>query len=195
MDGKCFRLLFSPDLFPATVPAKLERDWPLISNDLEPPRVIFIIIVAASAPTACGRQGIFMNPVDDTDAPNYSKSIKNPMCFLRMREKIYTKQYTTWFSFVEDFEHICCNAMIYNQKWSQIWNAANMMLRKGRRCLEQQFAKHDVILGINVMHKDHNYQGEGAADGNLGPPVPVCFQAKNSLSRVVILQTRTSCQQ
>ncbi|MCO5562490.1 hypothetical protein L7F22_016117 [Adiantum nelumboides] len=107
---------------------------------------------------------------DDTDAPNYSKAIKNPMCFLRMREKIYTKQYTTWFSFVEDFEHICCNAMKYNQKRSQIWNAANMMLRKGRRCLEQQFAKHDVILGINVMHKDHNYQGEGAADCNLGPP-------------------------
>lgn len=46
------------------------------------------------------QQGIFMNPVDDSNAPDYSKVIKNPMCFLKMREKIDSEQYKSWVSFV-----------------------------------------------------------------------------------------------
>eukprot|EP00250_Pteridium_aquilinum_P010997 c19772_g2_i1 orf=449-847(+) len=88
------------------------------------------------------QQGNFMNPVDDSIAPDYSKVIKKPMCFLKMRDKICAGQYTSWASFVEDFECICYNAMKYNQKRSKIWNAANLMLRHGKRCLGQLSSKH-----------------------------------------------------
>ncbi|KAI5079452.1 hypothetical protein GOP47_0004931 [Adiantum capillus-veneris] len=131
-----------------------------------------------------------MNPVDDSIAPNYSKVIKNPMCFLRMQHKVFTEQYTSWLAFVEDFKLICYNAMTYNQKRSQIWNAANLMLRQGKRCLEQQFSKHSVILGLNRMHKGHNHQEKIAADATLGPVAADVLACKNPGAKIQVTADR-----
>eukprot|EP00249_Psilotum_nudum_P028877 c38856_g1_i1 orf=1-483(-) len=98
--------------------------------------------------------GIFMDPVDDSFAPNYSKVIETPMCFLTMKEKIHLHKYMSWRSFVEDFEKICYNAMKYNQKRSQIWNAANTLFHKGKKYLDQQMAKSELILGIYRTKED-----------------------------------------
>lgn len=111
--------------------------------------------------------GIFMDPVDDSFAPNYSKVIKKPMCFLKMREKISSQQYTSWRSFVEDFERICFNAMKYNEKNSEIWNAAKTISCQGKRYLDQQAARNKTIQGIFRKAQDRNRLQEAGSSNKL----------------------------
>ncbi|MCO5589317.1 hypothetical protein L7F22_043283 [Adiantum nelumboides] len=87
------------------------------------------------------QQGFFMNASDKSLA-----SYCTPMCFSKMLEKVSTEQYSTWNSFVDDFESMCENAMKHNQKRSEVWNAASSLLRQGRRCLEQQSSKERTIV-------------------------------------------------
>ncbi|KAH7301285.1 hypothetical protein KP509_23G018800 [Ceratopteris richardii] len=80
-------------------------------------------------------------------APDYSKIIKHPMCFIQMGEKIHSGQYLSWLAFVEDFELICYNAMKYNRKRSKIWNLANSMLCRGKRIL-RHFSGSEFMLSL-----------------------------------------------
>ncbi|KAJ7294687.1 hypothetical protein O6H91_Y239900 [Diphasiastrum complanatum] len=82
-------------------------------------------------------QEIFIDPVDELFAPNYSKVIKIPMCFKTMKEKVQAQQYLSWQAFVDDFERICYNAMKYNQIRSNIWRAAKKLLCEGKKLLEK----------------------------------------------------------
>ncbi|KAJ7539851.1 hypothetical protein O6H91_11G111900 [Diphasiastrum complanatum] len=82
-------------------------------------------------------QNIFIDPVDDSFAPNYSKVIKTPMCFKTMKEKVQSQKYLSWQAFVDDFERICYNAMKYNQIRSKIWRAAKKLLRLGKRLIDK----------------------------------------------------------
>ena len=41
-------------------------------------------------------EGYFKYPVSDEQAPGYSKFIKQPICFEKMREKVHARQYRTW---------------------------------------------------------------------------------------------------
>lgn len=45
-------------------------------------------------------------------------------------------EYRTWHGFVEDFELICNNAMIYNQKRSRVHKSALSILRAGKKWLQ-----------------------------------------------------------
>ncbi len=44
----------------------------------------------------CHAEGYFKYPVTDEQAPGYSKFIKQPICFEKMREKVHARQYRTW---------------------------------------------------------------------------------------------------
>lgn len=55
----------------------------------------------------------------------------------------------------EDFERICHNAMSYNKKRSIIWTAANDLLRKGRKCLEQYEKQGDTLVTVSKSLESH----------------------------------------
>eukprot|EP00250_Pteridium_aquilinum_P026520 c33132_g1_i1 orf=2-1519(-) len=105
------------------------------------------------------QQGHFMNRMVDSLASDYT-----PMCFVMMQEKVNAEQYPSWTSFVEDFESICHNAMKHNKKRTEIWNAANLLLRQGRRCLEQHSLRAKAIQGIGKKVNDHvSAQGDDSS--------------------------------
>lgn len=105
------------------------------------------------------QQGHFKKSLDKALASDCT----TPMCFSKMREKVSSEQYSSWKTFVEDFESICHNAMKHNPKRSELWNAAYVLLRQGRRCLEQQSPKDRTNIGlaksgqngVNTHHEDH----------------------------------------
>ena len=64
------------------------------------PAVLPAVITGLHAPRAttipCPAEGYFKYPVSDEQAPGYSKFIKQPICFEKMREKVHARQYRTW---------------------------------------------------------------------------------------------------
>lgn len=50
--------------------------------------------------------------------------------------QVHGREYRTWRGFVEDFELICNNAMIYNQKRSRVHKSALAILRAGKKWLQ-----------------------------------------------------------
>lgn len=94
----------------------------------------------------------FQDPVTEAVAPGYFDFIKRPMCFQRMREKLLSREYRTWRSFVEDFELICSNASTYNRKNSKIHKAAATLLRAGRKLL--QSSELEGRKAVQLLHPD-----------------------------------------
>jgi len=72
--------------------------------------------------------GSFLNHIQDPSSSNNSDIHKKPMGFSMIRKKIESHDYTSWKSFVDDFEHVCYDAMSYYRKHRVLWNAANNML-------------------------------------------------------------------
>ncbi|KAG0556183.1 hypothetical protein KC19_11G032800 [Ceratodon purpureus] len=120
-------------------------------------------------------KGDFMGLLDGSSATDHSKVIEASICFAMMQEKIRTRQYSTWRMFVEDFEWICYNALKCNHKRSIIWAAANNLLRRGKKRLEQyerwgeslvalnktggSYASFDSKLGLPTKLKSENVEG------------------------------------
>ncbi len=50
--------------------------------------------------------------------------------------QVHGREYRTWRGFVEDFELICSNAMIYNQRRSRVHKSALAILRAGKKWLQ-----------------------------------------------------------
>lgn len=117
----------------------------------------------------------FEDPVREEDAPGYKDVIKRPMSFSAMREKLKRRQYENWKGFVEDFELICNNAMVYNQKRSKIHKCAVAMLRQGKKVLQQEemFGRKafailnpggSIALSPPLVHEVHLFGGSAAAN-------------------------------
>ncbi|KAI7842908.1 hypothetical protein COHA_003419 [Chlorella ohadii] len=81
--------------------------------------------------------GWFRHPVRESDAPNYYKIIRRPMCFEFMRGKVRGRQYATWQELVRDFELIVSNAFKFNPKRSRVHKAALVLQRGGRKILAE----------------------------------------------------------
>ena len=61
-----------------------------------------------------------------------------------------TGQYSSWTAFVADFELMCANALLYNQKRSRVHKTATSMLRHGRKQLQDiEAAGIKAILALN----------------------------------------------
>ncbi len=80
--------------------------------------------------------GIFYYPVDGKVVPGYYERIKQPMCFMVMRDKVKARSYRTWRAFVADFELICSNARTFNPKTHRVHKMAVAMQQKGRKLME-----------------------------------------------------------
>lgn len=70
---------------------------------------------------------IFIEPVDQTEVPDYSDVVKNPMDLSTMRTKIDTFQYNTLQEFENDFYLMINNCLAYNSKDTVFYRAALKM--------------------------------------------------------------------
>ena len=65
--------------------------------------------------------------------------------------QVHGREYRTWRGFVEDFELICNNAMIYNQKRSRVHKTALSVLRAGKKWLQAaELAGRKVRAGCRM---------------------------------------------
>ncbi|CAL5223173.1 g5644 [Coccomyxa viridis] len=128
--------------------------------------------------TKLDTDGVFDQPVSEEQAPGYHDFIKRPMCFQRMREKVHGREYRTWRGFVEDFELICSNAMIYNQRRSRVHKSALAILRAGKKWL--QAAELAGRRAIAMLHPE----GQAAAAAEEAREQEAAQQAAATASRL-----------
>ena len=83
------------------------------------------------------QQAIFSSPVTDDIAPGYSKLIKQPMDFSRMKDKMDAGEYTAIEELFDDFILMCQNAMSYNKPTSFYYRAAKRVKEAGVKSLEK----------------------------------------------------------
>ena len=64
--------------------------------------------------------------------------------------QVHAGTYDSWAAFVADFELMCSNAMVYNQKRSRVHKTAVTMLRQGKKQLQVIDAEgQKAILALN----------------------------------------------
>ena len=64
--------------------------------------------------------------------------------------QVHAGTYDSWLAFVADFELMCSNAMVYNQKRSRVHKTAVTMLRQGKKQLQVIEAEGQrAILALN----------------------------------------------
>lgn len=73
---------------------------------------------------------VFLEPVSEQFAPNYSKEIKRPICLSDMRAKAKAKQYATFAQFVDDVRLMFANCVQYNGKGSTMAIYGQNLLRE-----------------------------------------------------------------
>ncbi|CAH8370907.1 unnamed protein product [Eruca vesicaria subsp. sativa] len=77
--------------------------------------------------------GVYSDPVDPEELPDYHEIIKNPMDFTTLREKLEAGAYSTLEQFEEDVFLICTNAMEYNSADTVYHRQARAMLELAKK--------------------------------------------------------------
>ncbi|XP_063949136.1 uncharacterized protein LOC108223217 isoform X1 [Daucus carota subsp. sativus] len=81
--------------------------------------------------------GVYAEPVDPEELPDYHEVIKNPMDFSTVRKKLGSGKYTTFEQFEHDVFLICENAMQYNSSdtiyFKQAFSIQELARRKFQR--------------------------------------------------------------
>lgn len=108
---------------------------------------------------------IFIEPVDQTEVPDYSEVVKNPMDLSTMRTKIDTFQYNSLQEFESDFYLMINNCLAYNSKDTVFYRAALKMRDQGGALLKQAY-KDLEISGLN--------------DGSISVPYHECEEKEDS---------------
>ncbi|BES98674.1 Bromodomain and Hypothetical proteinD finger-containing protein [Nesidiocoris tenuis] len=91
---------------------------------------------------------IFIEPVDQTEVPDYSDIVKNPMDLSTMREKVDKFEYETLAEFRSDFTLMIDNCLAYNSKETAFYRAA-IKMRDQCGPLFKQAEKDLEMLGIS----------------------------------------------
>ncbi|CAH1392729.1 unnamed protein product [Nezara viridula] len=118
---------------------------------------------------------IFIEPVDQTEVPDYSDVVKNPMDLSTMRTKIDTFQYNTLQEFENDFYLMINNCLAYNSKDTVFYRAALKMRDQGGALLKQAHIDLE-ISGIDTGHismpfpesEDNDSEQENTKDNSDG---------------------------
>ncbi|GHJ86271.1 hypothetical protein NliqN6_2673 [Naganishia liquefaciens] len=71
---------------------------------------------------------LFLAPVRESDAPGYSKIVKQPMDLKKIKAKIRKGEISTIDEFQRDLWLIFCNAMSYNRPNSEVYRMAQEMM-------------------------------------------------------------------
>ncbi|XP_010416554.1 PREDICTED: ankyrin repeat, bromo and BTB domain-containing protein DDB_G0293800-like [Camelina sativa] len=77
--------------------------------------------------------GVYSDPVDTEELPDYHEIIKNPMDFSTLRKKLESGAYSTLEQFEQDVILICTNAMEYNSADTVYFRQARAMLELAKK--------------------------------------------------------------
>lgn len=91
--------------------------------------------------------GIFIMPVTDDFAPEYSKVIRQPMCILELKSKLKEKMYITADEFVKDVRLMLDNARAYNEPGSFVYNEADRVQRDYDSRYKEDSIYHVITAG------------------------------------------------
>ena len=108
-----------------------------LDKQLEEGQLGAVLIESYSILRNRDQQAIFSSPVTDDIAPGYSKLIKQPMDFSRMKDKIDAGEYTAVEELFDDFILMCQNAMSYNKPTTFYYRAAKRIKEAGVKSLEK----------------------------------------------------------
>jgi len=112
---------------------------------------------------ATDKERYFVYPVDERGAPNYYSIIKTPMCFSMMQQKLDARAYTSWRSFVADFEQIVTNARTYNTNKTRCYKCAQALQRNINKILGQH--ELDIRKAFTALFPVTPRAGTGAEAG------------------------------
>ncbi|KAI9187143.1 hypothetical protein LWI28_024911 [Acer negundo] len=92
--------------------------------------------------------GVYAEPVDPEELPDYHEVIEHPMDFATVRKKLGNESYTTLDQFESDVFLICSNAMQYN--------ASDTVYHKQARTIQELATKkfHRLRVGIERAEKE-----------------------------------------
>ena len=83
------------------------------------------------------RGGMFREPVDLEETPDYLACISNPMDFSTMREKVEAEKYSSIEAFEEDFLLVVSNCLTYNMEDTKFWRAGKRIKTSGLTVIEE----------------------------------------------------------
>ncbi|KAK7333486.1 hypothetical protein VNO80_30260 [Phaseolus coccineus] len=102
--------------------------------------------------------GVFAEPVDPEELPDYHDVIDHPMDFATVRKKLAAESYTTLEQFESDIFLICSNAMQYN--------AAETIYHKQARSIQELGRKKFEKLRIGFERSQMEQKSEQKAGSN-----------------------------
>lgn len=105
---------------------KIKREERLVEQmiTLHQTRPFYVLLsLTLEQLVALDQKRIFTQPVNAAEAPGYYETIKNPMDFLTMREKINNMRYENLNKFEDDLKLIVENCFAYNAKGDPYYNA------------------------------------------------------------------------
>ncbi|KAJ1975783.1 hypothetical protein H4R34_004211, partial [Dimargaris verticillata] len=98
------------------------------------------------------------------DYPDYYKVIDRPLCLTAVREKIDNRDYNQAEEFRQDMELVFDNAMLYNEKGSQVYSDAVLLRKLFHQALKNLPCPFEVTIDNRVVQ----FEETGVA---LDPPV------------------------
>ncbi|KAJ7960786.1 Bromodomain containing protein [Quillaja saponaria] len=114
--------------------------------------------------------GVYAEPVDPEELPDYHDVIEHPMDFATVRKKLANASYSTLEQFESDLFLICSNAMQYN--------SPETIYHKQARSIQELARKKFEKLRINFEHSEREMKSEQKARSSSlvkkQPKKPVC---------------------
>jgi len=83
------------------------------------------------------KSGMFKEPVDLEEAPDYLSCISHPMDFSTMGKKVEAEEYSSIEAFEEDFLLVVSNCLTYNMEDTKFWRAAKRIKTNGLAVIEE----------------------------------------------------------
>lgn len=135
---------------------------------------------------------IFIEPVDQTEVPDYSDVVKNPMDLSLMRTKLKTGSYITLPDLESDFELMIKNCLAYNNK-DTIFYRAGVKMREYGGSIFKQARKELEQEGLVEVQKPDEFivqeiDNELKEIGKLVPGEPMLERLRGLLERALTLK-------
>ena len=89
--------------------------------------------------------GLFAEPVNKREVPDYARLIKRPMDYSTMRKKLDRRVYSSVAQFGQDATLICKNAMTFNSE-GDVHYAAAENLMQFTKCMVEHVVQHERTL-------------------------------------------------
>jgi bromodomain-containing protein 7/9 len=152
------RHIFQPDIAanePDTLNKKKETESieATISNATQR-QLNHILTDAISVMKEADPQSLFLNPVTDRIAPNYSKVIKKPMCISMMEEKVKKDLYHSADDFEQDVKLMFKNCIDYNRGEAGKW-FRDEALRQSKVFRDEIFPQARKYFKDELVKKQH----------------------------------------